>query len=84
MAQFELFDIDNPCIGICQSSQKGYCLGCLRSREERTRWYSLSDNDRRAILKLLYLRRKKLEKSRHKPTQLDLILFEEPVALTLF
>ena len=30
--QIELFDIDNPCIGVCTSNKKGYCFGCLRSR----------------------------------------------------
>lgn len=64
VAQFELFDIDNPCIGVCQSNQKGYCVGCLRSREERALWFRMSADEKRVVLRLLYLRGKKLKKAK--------------------
>jgi len=35
--QLEFFDIPSPCRGICQADDRGFCRGCLRSREERLR-----------------------------------------------
>ena len=29
----------NPCQGICVSDEKGYCIGCQRTEEERSNWY---------------------------------------------
>lgn len=62
MTQFELFDIENPCIGVCQSNAKGYCFGCLRRREERLWWHNMSRDQKRDVLRLVQARRKKLEK----------------------
>ena len=59
--QFELFDIDNPCIGICQSNKKGYCFGCLRSRAERQRWHHMTTEQQREVLKLIVGRKLRLE-----------------------
>jgi len=42
--QIEMFEIDNPCIGVCQSNKKGYCFGCLRSREERQLWLRMTND----------------------------------------
>lgn len=44
--QLEFFTIPSPCRGICQSDSRGYCLGCLRSREERFRWTSMADDEK--------------------------------------
>ena len=62
MSQIELFSIDNPCIGVCQSGKGGYCIGCLRTRDERQNWYQMSDVDRHHTIKLLARRRRKLNK----------------------
>ena len=35
MEQPDFFAIPSPCIGVCRANNKGYCIGCLRSREER-------------------------------------------------
>ena len=48
--QFELFEIANPCIGVCTSNKKGYCFGCLRSRPERQLWLSMTNEQRREVL----------------------------------
>lgn len=60
--QIELFAIDNPCVGVCETNKKGYCIGCLRSRDERAKWYQMSDEQKRVVLRLLALRHKKLAK----------------------
>lgn len=49
--QLEFFDVPSPCIGICQTDDKGYCLGCMRTREERQSWLSLSCADRQKVIK---------------------------------
>jgi uncharacterized protein len=58
--QLELFDLPNPCIGVCQSNSRGYCIGCLRSRDERFNWHQKPAEERARILKLLAQRRARL------------------------
>jgi len=59
--QLELFELPNPCIGVCESNQRGYCKGCLRSREERFNWHLKPAAERARILKLLAQRRLRLQ-----------------------
>lgn len=61
MDQRELFALPSPCVGVCESNNKGYCKGCLRSREERLHWLKLSNLQKRRVLHLCHLRRSKLE-----------------------
>ncbi|MEM0911339.1 MAG: DUF1289 domain-containing protein [Pseudomonadota bacterium] len=58
MQQLEFFDIPSPCIGVCESGPKGYCLGCFRSREERQHWHSIDDRTKRIIVSACNRRRK--------------------------
>lgn len=62
MTQFELFEIDNPCIGVCQSDVKGLCLGCLRKREERQHWHQMSNEQKRIVMRLIIARDKKRQR----------------------
>ncbi len=64
MDQLELFDLPNPCIGVCQSNNRGYCIGCLRSRDERFNWHQKPAAERARILKLLEQRRARREHAR--------------------
>jgi predicted Fe-S protein YdhL (DUF1289 family) len=57
--QLELFDVPSPCIGVCQSDVKGYCLGCLRNRQERQSWISLTVNDKQKVIKRCNQRKKR-------------------------
>ncbi|CCG87203.1 putative protein ydhL precursor [Erwinia piriflorinigrans CFBP 5888] len=50
--QLELFPVPNPCKGVCQVNDRGYCRGCWRSREERFSWVTFSDSQKRDILRL--------------------------------
>ncbi|PIT60013.1 DUF1289 domain-containing protein [Snodgrassella alvi] len=61
MEQLEFFVIPSPCRGVCESNHKGYCKGCLRSRNERLCWLRLSDTQKQHVLRLCRLRRRKLE-----------------------
>ena len=77
--QFELFEIANPCIGVCQSNKKGYCFGCLRNRTERQLWLNMTNEQRREVLRLVSGRRQRIEQMKqHKGEQLGFD-FEEVV-----
>ncbi|PIE45069.1 MAG: hypothetical protein CSA45_04375 [Gammaproteobacteria bacterium] len=60
MDQLELFPIPSPCIGVCESNNRGYCKGCLRSRDERLHWLSLNGLQKHNVLRLCRLRRQRL------------------------
>lgn len=50
--QLEFFPVQSPCREICQSDERGYCRGCLRSREERFAWQTMSDVQKQDVLRL--------------------------------
>ena len=64
MEQIELFHVESPCRGVCENSAKGFCKGCLRSREERFHWHTLSDVEKRKVLQLCKQRWQRLIKAR--------------------
>lgn len=64
--QFELFEIANPCIGLCQSNKKGYCFGCLRSRTERQLWHDMTTEQQREVLRLIAGRKLRIEQMRQR------------------
>lgn len=61
MQQVELFPVPSPCIDVCQSNSKGYCLGCLRSRTERQKWNGMMPAEKMRVIDLCALRKAKLE-----------------------
>ena len=63
MEQPDFFPIPSPCIGICEANDKGYCKGCLRSREERHYWQKMTDSQKHQVMRLLAVRKSKI---RHK------------------
>ncbi|GLS82482.1 DUF1289 domain-containing protein [Paraferrimonas haliotis] len=52
MNQLEFFDIPSPCRGICKVNNRGYCIGCARSRDERFRWLEFTDSEKRHVITL--------------------------------
>ena len=62
MEQLEFFSIPSPCIGVCAANSKGYCKGCLRSREERLYWLKMNDVQKQQVLRLVGLRRQKIQR----------------------
>lgn len=77
--QIELFDIDNPCIGVCTSNKKGYCFGCLRSRPERQLWHEMTTEQRREVLRLVVGRKQRIEQMRQRKSEQLGLDFEEVV-----
>ena len=63
--QLEFFDIPSPCVGICQSNVKGYCVGCMRTRDERQNWITLDNDNKQKVIKRC-IQRKKREQNKHK------------------
>ncbi|NDL63097.1 DUF1289 domain-containing protein [Acerihabitans arboris] len=54
--QLEFFTIASPCRGVCQSDDRGFCRGCLRSRQERFDWGNMNDGQKRDVLRLCHQR----------------------------
>ena len=50
--QLEFFPVQSPCRGICQSDERGFCSGCMRTRDERFNWQHLSDPQKQEVLRL--------------------------------
>jgi len=71
MEQIELFTIENPCKGVCENSKKGFCKGCLRSRDERFQWFSFTNEQRFHVLDLCKHRRIRLIKARQDRLEAD-------------
>ncbi|WP_299490801.1 DUF1289 domain-containing protein [uncultured Shewanella sp.] len=59
MQQLEFFEIPSPCINVCQSDARGYCLGCFRSRDERFHWLEYSDGQKQLVLRLCKQRKRR-------------------------
>lgn len=52
MSEFDFSNINavkNPCIGYCQLNEEAVCKGCGRTKDERTDWIFLSDDEKRKI-----------------------------------
>ncbi len=50
--QLEFFPVPSPCRGICQSDERGYCHGCMRSRDERFNWQHFTNTQKQEVLRL--------------------------------
>ncbi|ATA22020.1 hypothetical protein EDC48_11010 [Gibbsiella quercinecans] len=68
--QLEFFDIPSPCRGICQTDERGFCRGCMRSRDERFGWLQMNDAQKRDVLRLCrqrFLRQQRAAKQPDEP-----------------
>ena len=64
--QLEFFDVPSPCVGICESNDKGNCLGCMRTRDERQDWINLDNDNKQKVIKRC-IQRKKRQQNKNKP-----------------
>ena len=69
MEQPDFFNIPSPCIGVCEANAKGYCKGCLRSREERLYWLQMTDSQKHQVMHLLSLRKAKIRNRKMEKTE---------------
>ncbi|QUJ05232.1 DUF1289 domain-containing protein [Salmonella enterica subsp. enterica] len=49
--RLEFFLAASPCRGICQSDERGFCRGCMRSRDERF-MAKIGDAEKQNVLQL--------------------------------
>lgn len=75
--QLEFFDVPSPCVSVCQSNTKGYCLGCMRTRAERKEWTQFDNNNKQRVIKLC-IQRKRRQKSKELATPVDFVIREKP------
>lgn len=66
MIQLELLDVESPCIGVCQSNNRGYCIGCFRSRDERLYWMQYTPEQKSLVLELCKNRKKRVQAKKRK------------------
>ena len=67
--QLEFFDIPSPCRGICQTDDRGFCRGCMRSRDERFNWIKMSDPQKRDVLRLCRQRLLRIQRANKQPDE---------------
>lgn len=48
--------VKSPCISVCALDEQDICTGCQRTAAEITRWGRMSDDERRAVLRLSHQR----------------------------
>ena len=83
MEQSELFEAPSPCIGVCENSPKGFCKGCMRSRDERFGWHDMSTGEQLQVMKLCARRYQRMMERRRAKGKGDVNLelnFTEPLA----
>ena len=66
MEQLEFFPLESPCVGVCELNNKGYCKGCLRSREERFNWLAMTPAQQQEVMRLCRGRKARVEAARRK------------------
>ncbi len=69
MEQLVFFEIPSPCINVCQSDNRGYCLGCFRSRDERFNWQQMSDAQKTEVIRLCKDRKRRRAYALYKAKQ---------------
>jgi len=62
--QLEFFDVPSPCVGVCQSDEKGCCLGCMRTRDERKEWINLDNDNKQKVIKRCIQRKRRKDKKK--------------------
>jgi len=72
MEQLSFFAVPSPCINVCQSDSRGYCVGCLRSRDERFNWMNYSELQKQDVIRLCSQRKRRRQHAIFKAKQVDL------------
>jgi len=57
--------LETPCVNICLlDTETGLCAGCGRTIDEIARWSTMSESERRAIMRELPARKERLEEAK--------------------
>jgi hypothetical protein len=52
--------VRSPCVSVCALDENDICIGCHRSGDEILRWTSMTNEERRDVLRLVAEREKKV------------------------
>lgn len=52
--------VRSPCVSICALDESDVCIGCQRTGDEILRWTSMTDDQRRDVLRKVAEREKKV------------------------
>ncbi|XKH01209.1 DUF1289 domain-containing protein [Marinobacter nauticus] len=52
--------VRSPCVSVCALDENDICIGCQRSGDEILRWTSMTNQERRDVLRLVAEREKKV------------------------
>jgi predicted Fe-S protein YdhL (DUF1289 family) len=52
-------EVTSPCVSICALDVDDVCVGCYRTGEEISRWWSMGNEEKKEILELAKQREKK-------------------------
>jgi uncharacterized protein len=75
MEQLDFFDVPSPCVRRCTVDEKGYCIGCMRNRQERFNWLTMSTSEKLRVIKRCKMRyRRKI--SQGKKNQIESVVDE--------
>ncbi len=74
--QLEFFEVPSPCVGVCQSNEKGLCLGCMRTRDERQDWINLDNDNKQKVIKRC-IQRKRRQKNKELNKVADAVVEQE-------
>ncbi|UAB69223.1 MULTISPECIES: DUF1289 domain-containing protein [Vibrio] len=70
MEQLEFFSVPSPCVRVCTTDERGYCNGCMRNRQERFEWLTMTPAQQLHVIKLCRQRyRRKMLKQRKEELQ---------------
>ncbi|MBR9870703.1 MAG: DUF1289 domain-containing protein [Gammaproteobacteria bacterium] len=53
--------VRSPCVAVCALNDDDICIGCQRSGDEILRWSSMTDDERRQVLKNVAEREEKFQ-----------------------
>lgn len=43
--------VSSPCVSVCALDERDICIGCHRSGKEISHWWSMTDDEKRAVLR---------------------------------
>lgn len=52
--------VRSPCVSVCALDEKDICIGCQRSGDEILRWTSMTNDERREVLRKVAQREEKM------------------------
>ncbi|WP_064668966.1 DUF1289 domain-containing protein [Vibrio nigripulchritudo] len=79
MEQLEFFSVPSPCVRVCTTDERGYCNGCMRNRQERFEWLTMTPAQQLHVIKLCRQRyRRKMLKQRKEEQALTMVDDDSP------